>query len=33
MLGIQLKNKKVLLIVFAICIAAISIGVLIIANN
>jgi len=33
MLGLQIKNKKVLFIVFAICIAAISVGVLIIANN
>ena len=33
MLGFQIKNKKVLLLVFAICLAAISIGVLIISNQ
>ena len=33
MLGFQIKNKKVLLLVFAICLAAISIGVLIITNR
>jgi len=33
MLGFQIKNKKVLFILFAICIAFISIGVLILANK
>ena len=33
MLGFQIKNKKVAFILFAICIAAISIGVLIISNQ
>jgi len=33
MLGFQIKNKKVLFILFAISIALISIGVLILSNN
>jgi hypothetical protein len=33
MLGIYIKNKKALLILFAISIAIISIGVLILANK
>jgi len=33
MLGFQIKNKKVLFILFAIFIALISIGVLILSNN
>lgn len=33
MLGFQIKNKKTLLIIFAISIAVISIGILIISNQ
>ena len=33
MLGFQIKNKKTLLIIFAICLAIISIGVLILSNQ
>tara|TARA_R110001599_G_scaffold58396_3_gene160969 strand:+ start:70 stop:171 length:102 start_codon:yes stop_codon:yes gene_type:complete len=33
MLGFQIKNKKTLLVIFAISIAAISLGVLILANK
>ena len=33
MLGFQIKNKKIALIIFAVCVATISIGVLIISNQ
>ena len=33
MLGFRIKNKKILLILFAVLLAAISIGVLILTNK
>lgn len=33
MLGFQVKNKKILLILFAITVAIISLGILILTNN